>query len=284
MDIALIVKATAPILYTHEGKYTSVNANDNGAVSIGKIQWHATRALNLLKKVVSSNRTEAKELLGAKLYSEITTVRSWSERTFTKTESARVSKLLATPQGIIAQDKQLNSDITLYVNHGIKLGIQDNKTLVYYADVENQGGAAASKRIGNAAIAKAGKAEKVTLDIYHACALADKVIKKYSERRRTVYAKCKKLNFKSIPSVNPYTTPKATVRKGSRGENVFWVQWELRQAGFTTIKQNGIKKTLKLDGVFGSITEEGVKQFQKKKKLKADGIAGTNTIRALSNN
>ena len=46
-----ILDAALQLLYYNEGSYGSVNKNDNGAVSVGKIQWHGTRALNLLKRL-----------------------------------------------------------------------------------------------------------------------------------------------------------------------------------------------------------------------------------------
>ena len=46
-----IVLAAQKIIFGQEGNYGSVNANDNGAVSVGKVQWHAGRALDLLKKI-----------------------------------------------------------------------------------------------------------------------------------------------------------------------------------------------------------------------------------------
>lgn len=45
-----IVAAAQNIIFANEGNYGSVNADDNGAVSVGKVQWHGTRALNLLKQ------------------------------------------------------------------------------------------------------------------------------------------------------------------------------------------------------------------------------------------
>ena len=40
-----VAAAAAAIIYSNEGGYSSVNANDNGAVSVGKVQWHGNRAL-----------------------------------------------------------------------------------------------------------------------------------------------------------------------------------------------------------------------------------------------
>ena len=64
-DVAFddIVKAAADVIRPNEGDYSSVNPNDNGAVSIGWIQWHAGRALSLMRTIVDMDRAKAKELL-----------------------------------------------------------------------------------------------------------------------------------------------------------------------------------------------------------------------------
>ncbi len=60
-----------------------------------------------------------------------------------------------------------------------------------------------------------------------------------------------------------------TVKKGSKGDAVRAVQWQLRnQYGYTK---------LNVDGTFGAATETAVKGFQKKYKLNADGIVGVKT-------
>ena len=74
-----------------------------------------------------------------------------------------------------------------------------------------------------------------------------------------------------VDAKNPYKAPKETIKKGSKGESVKWIQWELNQW----------KSSLKLDGDFGSNTEAQVKAFQKAKKLAVDGIVGAKTIAAL---
>lgn len=62
-----------------------------------------------------------------------------------------------------------------------------------------------------------------------------------------------------------------TIKKGSRGEDVKVLQSKLN---------------LLVDGIFGPLTEEAVKEFQKANGLIADGIVGTNTWAKLgvSNN
>ena len=58
-----IVVTAQKIIFGQEGNYGSVNANDNGAVSVGKVQWHAGRALALLKKICAAE-SKAASILG----------------------------------------------------------------------------------------------------------------------------------------------------------------------------------------------------------------------------
>ncbi len=185
-----VAAAAAAIIFANEGGYSSVNADDNGAVSVGKVQWHGNRALSLLKDIVQKmGRTAAADILGAALCNEILTAASWQTRTVNAEEKAKLSKLLGTQQGREAQDAQAEADILSYVSNGVKLGIEDRQSLVYYADLENQGGAGASRRVGKAAAQKAGGPAKVTLSAIHAAALADRVMGKYASRRTLVYKK-----------------------------------------------------------------------------------------------
>jgi hypothetical protein len=75
---------------------------------------------------------------------------------------------------------------------------------------------------------------------------------------------------------NPYTAPASTgvtLKKGSKGESVKWVQFEL----------NMWKSNLTVDGSYGDKTVAQVKAYQKAKGLTADGIAGPATIKKLKN-
>ena len=58
----------------------------------------------------------------------------------------------------------------------------------------------------------------------------------------------------------------ATLRKGDKGEGVKFLQRRL---------------VLKEDGIFGPLTEEAVKEFQKEHRLAVDGIVGEKTWAAL---
>lgn len=66
---------------------------------------------------------------------------------------------------------------------------------------------------------------------------------------------------------NPYKEPASNIKKGSKGEGVKWVQWELNESG----------ASLEVDGIAGTKTDAAIRAFQKKYKLTVDGIAGKTT-------
>lgn len=192
-----IAAEAAKIIFANEGNYSSVNADDNGALSVGKVQWHGNRALSILKKIVQRTGTAAEAVLGGSLYREIMTASDWANRKATAEEKVKLSQILGSSQGKQVQDAQAEEDILSYVMHGVNMGIKDPQSLVYFADLENQGGAGASKRVGSDAAQRAGGAGKVTLAFIHTAALADRVMGKYSSRRNLVYQKAQEL-FKGV--------------------------------------------------------------------------------------
>ncbi|MDO5157101.1 MAG: RICIN domain-containing protein [Eubacteriales bacterium] len=71
----------------------------------------------------------------------------------------------------------------------------------------------------------------------------------------------------------PYNRPSGTpvLKNGSRGDNVRWLQSALNKIGYS----------LTVDGIFGSGTENSVKDFQISRGLEVDGKAGPQTINKL---
>ena len=208
-----LAEIALPIIIDNEGSYSSVNANDNGALSVGKIQWHAGRALSIMRRIVALDPEQAYEILGDALYNEITSKStSWASRIVNAEEKALLSRLLGTPEGRQAQDEQALDDISGYLEHGREKGIISEGALIYFADVENQNGAGGSGRIGNAAVAAAGSAKKVTLDLIHQIALADEKVGRYANRRNRTYNKIKGLGLEEVegPAVTIAPTPSPT--------------------------------------------------------------------------
>lgn len=191
-----IASAAVTIIIENEGSYTSVNANDSGNVDIGVFQWRGTRALNLLKTIVSADRDAALEILGEEFVTEIETLTAWTSRTFDSTEAKAVAELLGTEVGILAQDDLAYTDVLTYINHGISLGIEDAQALVYFADVENQGGSGTSAKIAASAAESANGYDVMTLSDLH-LATMETSLGKYTTRRTRTYEYCKSLVFGS---------------------------------------------------------------------------------------
>ncbi len=73
---------------------------------------------------------------------------------------------------------------------------------------------------------------------------------------------------------DPYPAPSGDLKKGDKGAGVKWVQTALISKGYP-LKQYGT------DGIFGTETENAVKEFQKARALSADGIVGIKTRGAI---
>ncbi len=184
------LEAALQLLYQNEGSYGSVNPDDNGAVSIGKIQWHATRALDLTKTIAALNPSSALRILGEALYGEILSSSDWSGRTVSESEQNALSALLVTPEGKQAQDELAEKDVSAYLSAGRALGLRNTAVLIYYADLRNQGGPRISRRIAEQAAQAAGSYDAVTLDDIHSAALADSALGNYPLRRGRTYNYC----------------------------------------------------------------------------------------------
>ena len=75
----------------------------------------------------------------------------------------------------------------------------------------------------------------------------------------------------TVKTDNPYKEPTKLLKKGSVGEDVKWLQWELAESGYN----------VEIDGIFGSQTRQALVAFQKSAKIEVDGIAGKETRKAL---
>lgn len=174
-----------------EGNYGSINKNDNGALSIGRIQWHGVRAFDLVQEIISAvGASTSMSLLGNKIYSEVVngTRNDWKHRTVNDSEAKQISALISTDIGKKIQDNRACIDYDGYLKAGKNKGLTDENALCYYGDLCNQGGSGGANRVLTAAISMAGgSASMVTLDIIHKAALADSVFAKYSARREKCY-------------------------------------------------------------------------------------------------
>jgi len=81
------------------------------------------------------------------------------------------------------------------------------------------------------------------------------------------------LKFDDVP-VNPYTLHVSLLKRGSKGESVKWLQYELNRHG----------ANLKVDGILGPKSELAICLYQKDHGLVCDGKAGPVTLLSLKNN
>lgn len=197
MAASWITEKAAEIIFANEGNYGSVNKNDNGAVSVGKVQWHGNRALSLLRTIVAKNLQQAGEILGNALKSEISANQTnWSSRIVSSEEATKLSTLLSTPEGKQAQDALAIQDIGKYIKKGENYGLTDPGALIYFADGVNQYGTNSSlwRNIAKDAL-------KSTGDVDAMYAATTKRTSKYLSRRAKVYEKVKALNLKGEDKV-----------------------------------------------------------------------------------
>lgn len=69
------------------------------------------------------------------------------------------------------------------------------------------------------------------------------------------------------PTGNPYPEPTKNLKKGSKGNDVRWIQYALTHKGYSLV----------CDGIFGTKTDETVRAFQTDHGLVVDGIVGPAT-------
>ena len=276
-----IINAAKVMIRKYEGSYSSVNANDNGALSIGKMQWHADRAKSLLRIIISGDAASAQAILGDALYNEILSDASWSKRILTTDEAKKMQTLLATTQSQLAQDVQENTDVTGYVNDIYNRGIRNAAAVVYLADVENQSGPGGVKTILSYA-KNFGNLGDLTLNEIHITTVcyaytnrnswlsqSDSNRKSYITRRINAYTDASGLGW-TYCNAGDYRMPSASPAANKIG--IQWLQNALNQY------QNA---GLSLDGSYGPATKAAVRAFQQNTGLSVDGDAGVDTIREL---
>ncbi|MDR1669462.1 MAG: N-acetylmuramoyl-L-alanine amidase, partial [Oscillospiraceae bacterium] len=190
--LALAVKYAVPIIAANEGSYSTCVKNDNGALSVGEFCWHASRALMLLKTVISANNPNAKKILGDAFYSEIMSAATdaWETRVLTDAEVPVITALLQTPESKTAQDNLANTDVTAYVKKGQSYGLTDCGALIYFADGVNQYGTNSTlwKSIAEVALKSAGDAAAMF-------AATKAQTQNYLDRRERVVNKIAALNL-----------------------------------------------------------------------------------------
>lgn len=99
---------------------------------------------------------------------------------------------------------------------------------------------------------------------------------KASDKKWTYWGELKGVNYEMTNDSGfpDHSVWRPTVRRGSKGDDVKYVQTILYNLGYD-LGRYGI------DGDFGKATENAVKEFQRDHKLNADGVVGPLTYEAL---
>lgn len=208
-----IINAVLVVFNYNEGTYDSVNRNDNGALSIGKLQWHGQRALELMKDIAAADPATAQRLLGESLYYEVIGASSgaWNYRTLNQSEGACFSALLGTDVSRSIQDALAKKDISSYISHGRTAGVRTAQAMVYYCDLENQYGPGGAGNLVSKIKNRTGKMSIDSLEEFHNNLL--QVTGSYHSRRNWVYDYCSSIDWDDLtpPSSNggtvTYTPP-----------------------------------------------------------------------------
>lgn len=281
-----ILKQTEAIIIKNEGSYGTVVLNDNGALSIGKMQWHANRAADLMKLIVSQDNTTAYNILGDALYNEIVRLNgnnAWASRVLTSDEGKRFSQLLVTDAAKRVQDDLMDSDVAVCINHAYANGLRNAAAVVYSADIENQCGPGGATTCTKEATNLVGDVNKVTLNEFHIASVCygyhvnawskntEANRRSFTTRRINTYVAASGYGW-TFCNTGDQRMPSTSPRKNGIG--TAWLQNalnRLQNAGLT------------VDGQYGSGTKTAVTNFQKSVGLSADGDAGVDTIGALIN-
>lgn len=183
------------VINGQEGTYNSINHNDNGALSIGKVQWHAGRAQNLLKDIYEASPQEFKSI--ADKYGAGNLINSiknddWSNKVLSvgSSEYNAIKEILSTDVGKKIQDELSQKDITDYISVGKSYGLKDPAALIYFADFANQYGQGSEllKRVTKEALDNGG-----TLDSMYEATRNN--TSEYLTRRKSVYDEIKSMNL-----------------------------------------------------------------------------------------
>ncbi len=142
------VRVTYDILKNVEAgnRYSAVNRNDAGAVSLGTLQWRANRARDYLRNLYNVDPKLFRTTMGNKIVADLKN-QDWSNRTFSREESRRFAKLLEDSRMKAETDRLALQDISKYFKQAKELGVQDYRSLSIAASMINQYGYTGFKKL-----------------------------------------------------------------------------------------------------------------------------------------
>lgn len=282
-----IVKRACKIIFSNEGNYGSVNKNDNGALSVGKVQWHAGRALSLMRDIVAKDESAATKILGLTMVNEIKNQNTdWSKRTVSAGEAGRMTQLLQTDIGKKLQDELAEADVYSYLKVGMKYGLTDENALIYFCDGVNQYGTYSTlwKNIASAALKKGGD-----LDAIYEATVAN--TSNYLTRRKKVYDTLKATTGKQTTIAKPVYKNDTILNKRIQrwlnayaycGLTVDGIIGPKTKAAAIRALQHSLNCEyackLNVDGLFGPLTKAACSKIILKKGSRGDLVSVVQTL------
>lgn len=207
-----LLEYTVEVISAEEGDYNSVNPTD--MISIGLLQWRASRAYNLLVDIRNRNSKSFDSIMSETtigkyiINGNAEPFETLTPSSVSSSELGLLKKLLDTEESHEAQESLKRNDVNNYIEHGKDLGISDDKVLIYFSDCYNQSPKGIS-RIGDLI---SGQWSTLSLDGLHNYALKDIYVKNgtnyglgvYSKRRNLVYEKAKAYSSSNGSTLSEY--------------------------------------------------------------------------------
>ncbi len=150
-----LVDALVSMISKNEGHYGSVNRDDAGSgVSLGRGQWNAGRAQNLLKQFRDSDPELFRKYMGEEVFSSLDDSSKWLGRKsgenrmiFSSQDKENFHRMMKENEKFrLIQDNQLKKDAAGYLKHAESLGITDPKAQLFYSDLAHQYGFGSAAR------------------------------------------------------------------------------------------------------------------------------------------
>ncbi len=137
-----LLEYTIEVISAQEGKYDSVNPTD--VLSIGLLQWRASRAYNLLTDIRNRNTKSFDSIMSGTIIGDhiiagnSAPFESLRPTSITSSELTLLKQLLDTEESHEVQEDLKRNDVNSYIEYGKSLGITNGKVLIYFSDCYNQ--------------------------------------------------------------------------------------------------------------------------------------------------
>lgn len=120
------------------GNYSSINPNDNGAISIGLIQWHEGRGLGLMQNIRDANKSKFNSIYSSNNASF--SMQNWNKFVVNVGDDNynAIKEILETDESKACQNQLIESDFERYCDIASGIGVTDLFAQMFFCDMYNQ--------------------------------------------------------------------------------------------------------------------------------------------------